>query len=47
MVVPEAMHDLACESQERCLWELSTWIAVDDLHWEAVPSSGFTSNWDS
>ena len=26
MVVPETMHDLAYESQEWCLWELSTWI---------------------
>ena len=47
MVVPEAMHDLAYESQEWCLWELSTWIAVAYLPWEAVPYSGSTSHWDS
>ena len=28
-------------------WELPTWIAVSDLHREAVPFSGFTTDWAS
>ena len=45
MVVPEAMHDLASASPERCLWELSTWIAYGNYFF--FPSQAAADLWDT